>query len=88
MWWWARGLPARAQHSKRSVLALDRASGGGGASALSSGIFYLGGGTAVQQACAYQDSGVEMVKFLMASGLVAIPENKTSINMESQLASA
>ena len=70
------------------MLALDRASGGGGASALSSGIFYLGGGTAVQQACAYQDSGEEMVKFLMASGLVAIPENKTSINMESQLASA
>lgn len=49
------------------VLVLERASGGGGASALSSGIFYLGGGTAVQQACGYEDSAEEMYKFLDAS---------------------
>lgn len=49
------------------VLVVERASGGGGASAMSSGIFYLGGGTAVQKACGYDDDPEEMYKFLMAS---------------------
>lgn len=49
------------------VMVLERASGGGGASALSSGIFYLGGGTPVQQACGYQDDAEEMYRFLAAS---------------------
>ncbi|VVO21288.1 FAD-dependent oxidoreductase [Pseudomonas fluorescens] len=49
------------------VLVLERASGGGGASATSSGIFYLGGGTQVQQACGYEDDADEMYKFLSAS---------------------
>lgn len=49
------------------VLVLERASGGGGASAASSGIFYLGGGTPVQEACGYDDDAEEMYKFLAAS---------------------
>jgi succinate dehydrogenase/fumarate reductase flavoprotein subunit len=49
------------------VLVLERASGGGGASALSTGIFYLGGGTAVQKAFGYDDPPEEMYRFLMAS---------------------
>ncbi|WP_280216709.1 FAD-dependent oxidoreductase [Nocardia neocaledoniensis] len=49
------------------VLALERASGGGGASALSEGIFYLGGGTAVQQACGFHDDPDSMFRFLRAS---------------------
>lgn len=49
------------------VLVLERASGGGGASAVSSGIFYLGGGTPVQEACGYSDDAEEMYKFLSAS---------------------
>ena len=49
------------------VLILERASGGGGTSATSEGIFYLGGGTAVQKACGYEDSAEEMLKFLRAS---------------------
>ena len=36
-----------ARRAGADVLVIERASGGGGASALSSGIFYLGGGTAV-----------------------------------------
>jgi len=48
------------------VLVLERASAGGGASALSQGQFYLGGGTAVQQACGYEDSPEEMYRFLRA----------------------
>lgn len=56
-----------AKRAGADVLVLERASGGGGASAISSGIFYLGGGTPVQQACGYEDSPDEMYKFLMAS---------------------
>lgn len=49
------------------VLVIERASGGGGASALSAGIFYLGGGTAVQKAVGYDDTLDDMYNFLMAS---------------------
>jgi 3-oxo-5alpha-steroid 4-dehydrogenase len=49
------------------VLALERFSGGGGTSALSTGQIYLGGGTAIQQACGFEDSPDEMCKYLMAS---------------------
>ena len=46
---------------------LERAGGGGGASALSQGQFYLGGGTAVQTACGYPDSPEEMYRFMWAA---------------------
>lgn len=49
------------------VLVVERASGGGGASALSGGIFYLGGGTPVQQAFEFNDDAENMYRFLMAS---------------------
>lgn len=49
------------------VLIVERASGGGGASALSSGIFYLGGGTPVQAFAGYADDPDQMYRFLMAS---------------------
>ncbi|MFV8816126.1 FAD-dependent oxidoreductase [Haliea sp. E17] len=49
------------------VLVLERSSAGGGASALSSGIFYLGGGTAVQEACGFEDSADNMYRFMTAS---------------------
>lgn len=48
------------------VMVIERASAGGGASAVSSGIFYLGGGTPVQQAAGYDDTPDEMYKFLMS----------------------
>jgi succinate dehydrogenase/fumarate reductase flavoprotein subunit len=49
------------------TLILERAAGGGGTSALSGGLIYLGGGTAVQRACGYADTSEEMYKFLMAA---------------------
>ncbi len=49
------------------VLVVERASGGGGASETSEGIFYLGGGTALQVACGYEDSPEEMYRFIRAS---------------------
>ncbi|MBW2371606.1 MAG: FAD-dependent oxidoreductase [Deltaproteobacteria bacterium] len=49
------------------VLALERASGGGGTSAMSTGQIYLGGGTPIQEKCGFEDSPEEMYKYLMAS---------------------
>jgi len=63
-----------ARRAGADVLVIERASGGGGASALSSGIFYLGGGTAVQQAAGYADTPQAMYDFLMASGISPDPE--------------
>lgn len=56
-----------AHRAGANVLIMDRASGGGGASALSSGIFYLGGGTEVQKACGYEDTPEDMYNFISAS---------------------
>jgi 3-oxo-5alpha-steroid 4-dehydrogenase len=49
------------------VLIIERASSGGDASALSAGIFYLGGGTPVQSAVGVSDTPDDMYRFLMAS---------------------
>lgn len=55
-----------AQRAGAEVLVLERAATGGGASAWSQGQFYLGGGTAVQSACGYEDSPANMYAFLRA----------------------
>ncbi|MDE2410268.1 MAG: FAD-dependent oxidoreductase [Sphingomonadales bacterium] len=49
------------------VLVVERTSGGGGNCSLSSGIFYLGGGTAVQRAAGFDDTPENMYRFLIAS---------------------
>ena len=49
------------------TLVLERASGGGGTSALSGGVLYLGGGTQLQRACGFEDSPEDMFDYLMAS---------------------
>ena len=49
------------------VTALERASGPGGTSSMSGGVIYLGGGTALQKACGFEDSPEDMFKYLMAS---------------------
>lgn len=48
------------------VPLLDRAGGPGGASAMSGGEIYLGGGTPVQQACGFDDSAEDMFAYLSA----------------------
>lgn len=50
-----------------SVLVLERASGGGGTSAMSGGVLYLGGGTPLQKACGFDDAPEDMFRYLMAS---------------------
>lgn len=49
-----------------SVLLLERTGAAGGASALSGGHFYLGGGTPVQRITGHEDSVDEMVAYLEA----------------------
>ncbi|MAG32430.1 MAG: flavoprotein [Deltaproteobacteria bacterium] len=48
-------------------LVVERAGGGGGTSAMSGGVMYLGGGTALQKACGFEDTSEEMLKYLQAS---------------------
>ena len=50
-----------------SVLCLERAGGTGGTTAVSDGMIYLGGGTALQRECGFEDSFEEMQKYLLAS---------------------
>ncbi len=49
------------------TLALERAGAGGGTSAMSGGVLYLGGGTGLQKSCGFDDAPDEMFKYLMAS---------------------
>jgi len=49
------------------VVVLERASGGGGTSAMSGGVIYLGGGTPIQTACGFEDSAEDMFRYLMAA---------------------
>jgi len=48
------------------VLVLERGAVAGGTTSLAGGHFYLGGGTAVQQATGHPDSADEMYKYLLA----------------------
>jgi 3-oxo-5alpha-steroid 4-dehydrogenase len=56
------------------VLLLERAAVHGGTSSLSGGHFYLGGGTAVQQATGHEDPVEEMVKYLTATSKEPEPD--------------
>lgn len=56
-----------ARRAGADVLVIERASGGGGASAISCGIFYLGGGTPVQNACGVHDTADNMYRYLEAN---------------------
>jgi 3-oxo-5alpha-steroid 4-dehydrogenase len=61
----AAAFEAAAAGSK--VLILERAGGPGGSSALSGGEIYLGGGTAVQRACGFDDDADNMFAYLKAA---------------------
>ena len=64
-----------ASRAGADTLVLERMSRGGGATALSTGITYFGGGTAIQRACGFEDSAAEMLEFVrMAAGEQADPE--------------
>lgn len=55
-----------AREAGLDVLVLERASGPGGASGMSGGHLYMGGGTPVQAACGFTDTADAMFNYLMA----------------------
>jgi len=64
-----------AARSGADTLVLERMSRGGGATALSTGVVYFGGGTRIQQACGFDDSVEEMRKHVaLAAGANAEAE--------------
>jgi 3-oxo-5alpha-steroid 4-dehydrogenase len=56
-----------AARSGADVLALERAGGGGGTTAMSTAHIYMGGGTRVQKAVGLEDTTEDMFRFIMAS---------------------
>jgi 3-oxo-5alpha-steroid 4-dehydrogenase len=58
-----------ARRAGADTLVLERMSGGGGTTALSTGVIYFGGGTRIQKACGFDDSVAEMTKHVrLAAG--------------------
>lgn len=49
------------------VMLLEAASAGGGSTALSGGLIYMGGGTPVQHSCGFEDSTEAMYQYLLAA---------------------
>jgi 3-oxo-5alpha-steroid 4-dehydrogenase len=64
------------------TLVMERAGAGGGTSAMSGGVLYLGGGTALQKACGFDDAPEEMFKYLMASSGESPDEDKMRLYCE------
>ncbi len=80
----AAGAAAALEASRAGAetLVIERAGGGGGTSAMSGGVLYLGGGTALQKACGFEDGAEEMRKYLMASSGLTPDEAKISLYCE------
>ena len=73
----AAGAAAALEASRAGAetLVLERAGGGGGTSAMSGGVLYLGGGTALQHACGFEDS----VQFIFRYWFMFIPSDTFSL---------
>jgi len=80
----AAGAAAALEASRAGAetLVLERAAAGGGTSAMSGGVLYLGGGTALQRACGFEDSCEAMYAYLMASCGDAPDEAKVRLYCE------
>ncbi len=63
-----------AARTSADTLVLERASGGGGTTAMAGGYLYLGGGTRVQRACGFDDSAENLLRYLEASANDPDPE--------------
>lgn len=68
------------------VLLAERTAGIGGTSAMSSGLLYLGGGTATQHACGFTDTVEGMVAFLLAACGPGVDEAKVRCYCEGSVA--
>ena len=68
-----------AHRSGAEVLVLEKQSAGGGTSARAAGQLYLGGGTALQRACGFEDSPDEMRKYMLLACGPGAPEDKIDL---------
>ncbi len=68
------------------VIVLERTGGWGGASSQSGGLIYLGGGTALQQACGIHDTPEAMAAFLRAATGPGANDEKIEIYCEGSVA--
>jgi 3-oxo-5alpha-steroid 4-dehydrogenase len=79
------GAAIEAARAGADTLVLERMTRGGGATALSTGITYFGGGTPVQKACGFEDCVEDMQAFVgLAAGEQADPE-RTRLYCEGSL---
>ncbi|MGO9856042.1 MAG: FAD-dependent oxidoreductase [Acidimicrobiales bacterium] len=68
-----------ARQTGADVLAVERSAGPGGTSANSGGLIYLGGGTALQRACGFQDSRENMAAFLRSALGPGVDDDRVDI---------
>jgi 3-oxo-5alpha-steroid 4-dehydrogenase len=71
-----------ARQAGADVLAVERSAAPGGTSAHSGGLIYLGGGTALQIACGYEDSVDNMAAFLSAALGPGVDDDRLSAYCE------
>jgi len=71
-----------ARQAGADVVAVERSGGPGGTSAQSGGLIYLGGGTALQRACGYEDSPANMAGFLRAALGPGVDEDRVDAYCE------
>ncbi len=71
-----------ARQTGAEVLAVERSAGPGGTSANSGGLIYLGGGTALQRACGFQDSPENMATFLRAALGPGVDDDRVDVYCE------
>ena len=67
-----------ARNAGASVIAIERSGGCTGTTSAASGHFYLGGGTAVQKACGFEDDPEDMARYLAA---VSVRPDETKIQL-------
>jgi 3-oxo-5alpha-steroid 4-dehydrogenase len=75
-----------AAHQGAETLVLERGAGGGGTSAMSGGVLYLGGGTVLQKACGFDDTAEDMFQYLMATVGDSPDEAKLQLYCEGSVA--
>ncbi len=71
-----------ARQAGADVLAVERAAGPGGTSAHSGGLIYLGGGTALQNTCGFEDSPENMAAFLRAALGPGVDDDRLNVYCE------
>lgn len=84
----AAGISAaiEARHAGADVLVLEKLTKLGGSSAMSGGVIYCGGGTALQKSLGFEDSAEAMYDFIAAAGALHPHLDKIQVYCEESVA--